>query len=294
MRFLTSVAAVLVTFSSSSAQQQAPFRSGVDLVPLYVTVTDQRGLFLPDLTQERFSIRDNGVEQPIEVFHAGAQPITMAILLDRSPSLYNEAARTRQAVAEFTTRLIPGDRAALGFFSHVVTLDPALTGEPDVMLKHLGDPAPLPAGTALWDALDAGRAALKNEGGRRVVLAITDAADNASRSNVEDVRSAIEKDGMLLYVIAVRGRGGMQTANLETLSRSTGGWYFELKPSDNLAETMQRVADELHRQYVIAFRPRTLDDKTHRLEVRVKLPLTDRRDPVVRARRSYFAGKDAR
>ena len=291
-RFPVLVAAIVAGLTTVGAGQgQQAFRAATDLVPLYVTVTDARGLLVTDLTKDRFTVRDNGRPQTIEFFEAGVQPITIAILLDRSPSLYDENSRMQAALAEFTRRFVPGDRACLGFFSHVVSLDPTLTDDAEALLRHLGDPAPLPAGTALWDALEAGRQALAGQGGRRVILVVTDAADNASRADIETVRADLERDGLLLYVLAVRGRGGLQTVNLEALSRTTGGWYFELKPGDNLAETMQRVADELHRQYVVAFRPERFDDKVHRLEVRVQLPLGQRRDLTVRARRSYMASK---
>ena len=53
-----------------------------------------------------------------------------------------------------------------------------------------------------------------------------------------------------------------------------------------LAATFARVADELHRQYLIGFEPTKLDGKMHKLEVRVKKP-----DAKVRARKEYLAAK---
>jgi hypothetical protein len=47
-----------------------------------------------------------------------------------------------------------------------------------------------------------------------------------------------------------------------------------------------RVADELHRQYLIGFRPPEADGKPHAIDVRVNLP-----GAVVRARRGYQAPK---
>ena len=58
----------------------------------------------------------------------------------------------------------------------------------------------------------------------------------------------------------------------------------ELKAADDLAATAQRIADELHRQYVLGFSPQTLDDKVHRIDVKVRKP-----GLIVRARRSFLA-----
>ena len=72
--------------------------------------------------------------------------------------------------------------------------------------------------------------------------------------------------------------------DLKELARVGGGGYFELDATHQLAQTFTRVADELHRQYLLAFSPTLLDGKTHKIEVRVKHP-----GMVVRARETYIA-----
>jgi hypothetical protein len=64
----------------------------------------------------------------------------------------------------------------------------------------------------------------------------------------------------------------------------TGGGYFELTRADDLGATFAAVADELHHQYALGFEPVKLDDKMHKLEVRVA-----GRGLKVRARTEYFA-----
>jgi VWFA-related protein len=71
---------------------------------------------------------------------------------------------------------------------------------------------------------------------------------------------------------------------LQTLAAASGGGYFELKRTADLAATFARVVDELHHQYLLGFTPQKLDGKSHVLEVRVK-----GEGLVVRARRSYVA-----
>jgi hypothetical protein len=70
------------------------------------------------------------------------------------------------------------------------------------------------------------------------------------------------------------------------LAAETGGGYFELTRAEDLASTFARVADELHRQYALGFEPAALDDKVHKLEVRIK-----QAGAKARARRSYLAAK---
>jgi VWFA-related protein len=71
---------------------------------------------------------------------------------------------------------------------------------------------------------------------------------------------------------------------LPKLASATGGGYFELTSTDDLASTFERVAHELHQQYALGFTPSALDGKMHALDVRlVNSGMT------ARARKSYLA-----
>ena len=71
---------------------------------------------------------------------------------------------------------------------------------------------------------------------------------------------------------------------LRTLADEGGGGYFELRPTGDLSAAFARVADELHRQYLLGFVPAALDGTVHTIEVRVRRP-----DLTARARKSYLA-----
>jgi hypothetical protein len=71
------------------------------------------------------------------------------------------------------------------------------------------------------------------------------------------------------------------------LAEETGGGYFELKKTDDLAPTFTRVAQELHSQYTLGFTPQALDGKEHKLTVRMRDP-----SMTARARKSYLASSD--
>jgi VWFA-related protein len=71
---------------------------------------------------------------------------------------------------------------------------------------------------------------------------------------------------------------------LQTLAAASGGGYFELTHTADLASTFARIADELHHQYLLGFAPQKLDGKSHALEVHVK-----GEGLTVRSRKSYVA-----
>jgi VWFA-related protein len=84
------------------------------------------------------------------------------------------------------------------------------------------------------------------------------------------------------------GRRPMQSdkpdEGLPKIASATGGGYFELTSTDDLASTFTRVADELHHQYALGFTPSKLDGKMHTLAL--KLTQTGL---TARARKSYLA-----
>jgi VWFA-related protein len=71
---------------------------------------------------------------------------------------------------------------------------------------------------------------------------------------------------------------------LPKIATATGGGYFELTSTSDLASTFARVAEELHHQYALGFTPTKLDGKMHALDVRVAQP-----GLTARARKSYLA-----
>jgi len=71
---------------------------------------------------------------------------------------------------------------------------------------------------------------------------------------------------------------------LPKIAAATGGGYFELTSTSDLAATFAHVADELHHQYALGFTPENLDGKMHALEVRAR-----GEGMKARARKSYLA-----
>jgi Ca-activated chloride channel homolog len=253
-------------------------------VMLYATVTDANGRFITDLSPNDFEISDNGSRQRLTVFRHDPEPMAVVVVVDRSPSVQPAEDTIRSAVRLFVDRLLPGDRAALGTFGHTVALIPSLTEDHAALLGHLDDPMPFPAGTALWDAVDAARAALSPEQGKRATIVFTDADDNCSVVDLDVLRGRIERGGMMLYGLGPDGGGSRQSRDLRAMVSATGGAYVGLAQVADLPGAAVRLADELHQQYALGFSAQKLDGRIHRLDVRPR-----RKGLVVRTRRFYVA-----
>lgn len=263
------------------------FRSAVDSVAVYATVSDSRGRLVPDLTREDFQVLDNGQPVDISLFSNERQPITVAIMLDMSGSMAGRFLKVRESTLWFVNALLPGDRAQIGSFGEEVAINPLLTGDKQVLTRVLNQELWPYGPTPLWNAADLAMTALAGQTGRRVVLMLTDGADACRLPrcrNFDDVEKRARLEDFMFYAIAMDDRGvGKDVASL---TRQTGGGHFELKPDDNLTDTFGRVAEELRHQYLIGFSPTALDGKEHRLEVRLT-----RRDLTARARTSYRASR---
>jgi Ca-activated chloride channel family protein len=292
---LTLVAAIALgaALAGRGLDQQGPtFRSSSQTVPIYATALDVSGRLVPDLKQDDFEILDNGKPQPLTVFKSDIQPITVVVMLDTSGSMTFNLELLKAAAEQFVLRLLPEDRARIGSFSDKITISPRFTGNRDDLIRILHNDIDFGNPTFLWDAIDDSMTALSHETGRRVVLVFTDGADDKSRRRgYDDVLGRAEQEDYVIYAIGLQSRGVWGVTkpdkNLKHLPEATGGGYFELTRTDDLNKTFTRVADELHRQYVLGFSPERLDGLVHKLDVRVKKP-----GITVRARKTYLASAD--
>src|SRR4051812_11800675 len=64
----------------SAAIPQEPFRSGVEIVSLNVTVADAVGRYATDLGQPDFQVFEDGVKQDVTLFNRTNSPIALSLL----------------------------------------------------------------------------------------------------------------------------------------------------------------------------------------------------------------------
>jgi Ca-activated chloride channel family protein len=294
-RSRTLAAIVLLCGGFSAFAQQPTFRTGTRTVALYATVIDAQKRLVPDLTEDDFQIFDNDKPQPLDLFVNEVQPITVVVMLDTSASMTGNLKLLEQAAEQFLLRMLPKDKGLVGAFNDKIEFFPStFTGDRDRLIRALRD---LDFGnpTRLYDAIAASMDRLHKVDGRRVVLVFTDGEDTGSNTGAGEVLEQARREEVMIYAIGLRSdyfNGSRQVrskpdSGLKRLAEETGGGYFELDQTSDLAPTFTRVAQELHSQYVLGFTPTTLDGKLHRLSVKAKPGM------IVRARRSYLASADS-
>ena len=291
------VSACILAATAVTLAQQPVFRGTPQItVDVPAMVTDAEGRLVPNLEKEDFTILDNGKPVELLVFDDAVQPFTAVVMMDFSASMTNNLRLLKDASEQFLLRMLPQDRAQVGAFSDKIQFSGTFTSDRDDLIGALDD---LQYGnpTRLYDAIDQSVDVVEDSKGRKVVVVFTDGDDTSSHVGFGKVLDRARQSEVMVYAIGLESEylGGPNGRMVRTrpdralrkLAEETGGGYFELKKSADLAPTFTRVAQELHSLYTLGFQPPMLDGKEHKLEVRVK-----KAGMTARARRSYVASPE--
>lgn len=217
-RIFTSVAvlAVLagpVSSGSAAAQQESDerfrFRSGVELINVTATVTDDDGRFVSGLRKEDFKVYEDDQPQTITHFSAERVPVSLGLVVDTSNSMAGEKiVAARRALARFLERLAPDDEVFITKFGdqveqlHDWSRDRASLREALRQLRPHG-------GTALYDGVaDAVEKAQHGRNRKKAVVVLSDGNDTTSHTSVDDLKALIQQSEVLVYAIGIEGSGG--------------------------------------------------------------------------------------
>src|SRR5579862_2387750 len=263
----TSAVCITVALARPFPPQQNPrgtIRVQSDLVDILASVTDADGHPIPDLTQDAFTISEQGVPQKIERFEAETnRPLDLALMVDSSMSALKDLRLETEAAAHFIRQVVrPGDTLGVFEFDEIVTeLSEFSSDVPRLQTaaRHIYPGA----GTSIYDAVELGANALRRrpEGRRRAIVLVTDGGETTSVSKFEDARRAAIASGTLLYSIIIRpvkNEGGRNTAGehaLITITDSTGGAMFILDDMSQLDAMFDRIDRELRTQYLLGYYP---------------------------------------
>jgi Ca-activated chloride channel family protein len=298
---------VLAQAQGTAENQQATFRSGVDLVTVSATVRDGRGRLVKDLAKKDFEVIDRGERRVINEFRSERAPLSLAILFDVSGSMdtADRATAAKFAAHHLINQLEEGrDEAGLFVFDSRLREVAPFSVDTRALKGALGEVDPFGA-TSLHDAISAAaeRVAARPMA-RRAVVVLTDGIDTASRMTPAQVSAKAAAIDVPVYIIAVvlpiddpgsdrATPGAKRTAptsigTIEDLARWTGGALYYSSTSSSAYQAARSVIDELRHLYLIAFEPGAAPG-WHPIEIR-----TSQKDFVVRTRGGYVAGPAGR
>jgi Ca-activated chloride channel homolog len=282
--------------SGDNPDKLTVIRKRVDEVNVVFTVTDKRGHFVKDLTQNDFKVYDDN--KPAENVRSFTRetnlPLRVGLLIDASNSVRDRFKFEQEAAIEFLNQIIQriSDKAFVIGFDTTPEVTQDMTEDTEKLSHGVRMLRP-GGGTAMYDAIYyACRDKLmqdKSSGAtRRAVILLSDGEDNQSRVSREEAVEMAQRAEVIIYAISTN-TSGLKTRGdkiLEHFADETGGKAFFPFKIQDVADAFSQIQDELRSQYDVAYKPADFlpNGKYRKIEI-----LADNKKYKVRARKGYYA-----
>jgi Ca-activated chloride channel family protein len=287
-----------VVAAQVTTQQPPKIRSGVELVSLNVSVTEE-GKFVTDLEQGDFEVFEDGARQAISFFSRKQQPIALSILLDTSNSMDDKLKTAQEAAIGFARRLKPDDVASIIDFNSQVRIIQDFTASQEALEKAIRS-TQANGSTSLYNALyvslkELRKVPVRNEDEirRQAIVVLSDGDDTSSLMPYEEVLDLAKRSETAVYTIGLRPpqnetmRGGFKEAEfvLRQLAQETGGRSFFPTSVGELPKIYDLISQELSTLYSIGYSSRnpSRNGAWRRIVVRVARP-----GMLARTRQGYY------
>jgi VWFA-related protein len=283
--------------AQDAQDSQATIKTEVALVNVVFSAVDRHNHPVSGLKAADFMVFEDNQQQQIEYFADIAKkrdlPLTIALLIDTSGSVKSKLRDEQTTAAEFFRDVLRRNRdlALIIQFDSDVNLVQDFTDDLNLLIQALQT---LRAGntTSLYDAVYlAVTEKLKQEAGRKVIVAITDGDDTSSKISMEEAIEAAQRNDVIIYGIGVRGELGAKFGVLKKFAEETGGSFFSPRARlSEIQEAFHAIGTELQGQYSLAYSPtnRKKDGSFRSISIRCKLS-----GMRIRARKGYYALKAA-
>jgi VWFA-related protein len=253
----------------------------VNLVELYVAVTDRAGELVRGLTQDDFEVLESGKKQEITKFELVENlPLTVGILLDTSGSMRSSLVQAQDAAAAFLKGVMtPRDRSFAVSFSSQPRLNMPPTDDVEAVVRSFEDLQAV-GDTALHDALVHSLYYFRGMKGQRALVLLSDGDDNASYIAYNDALEYARRSGVAVYAIGFNlGVGGGLRNKLSELAETSGGKSFFTSKAEELPAIYAQIERELRSRYLVAYNSNQAGAKPgvfREVEVKVKRGLKAR------------------
>lgn len=274
------------------------------LVSVPFSALDAAGNYVIDLKQSDVRIFENNAEQRVASFSEISQPTFVVLLLDASTSVAPHFRELKEAATAFIDQLRETDYVyPVAFSGSVVPLLPEATNDRAALrdaikrMRVINDDK-----TSIYDTVQSvSDEILKKFRGRKALILFTDGEDVSSRlaKKQDNLRDAQELDALIYTVQFPRQRpigNGLyfdlmspgHKDYLRRLAENSGGRYFKGDKPAKIKDAFASIAEELRRQYVVAYYPTTplRAGESRKIKVTVTRPGTS-----ARTRKTFVQGK---
>jgi VWFA-related protein len=185
---------------------RAAVRVRVNLVNTPVTVSDDKGELVLDLTEKDFHVFDNGVEQQITHFDLGGDPLAVALVVETSSRIEALLPAVRRTGIVFTQTVMAqtADAAVIGY-DDTVTLLQRFTSSQDTVQKTIDNLREGTSGARLYDALSRAITLLREQPAsqRRIIVIMGEATDTGSEEKLGSVLREAQLANIAIYSVGL-------------------------------------------------------------------------------------------
>jgi VWFA-related protein len=185
---------------------KAQIKVKVSLVSTPVTVRDKSGEMVMDLEKKDFRVFDNEVEQNVEDYDLGGDPISLVIVAETSSRIEALLPAVRRTGIQLTENVVglTGEAAVIAFDDDV-RLDLPFTADHAKIGKALESVRMGTSGTRLYDALGEGVSLLRERplNRRRILLVVAEAADTGSDAPLGEVLRQAQLNNVVIYSVTL-------------------------------------------------------------------------------------------
>lgn len=205
--------------------QPGTIRVRVNEVSAPVTVRDQNGELVLDLMQGDFHIYDNGIEQKINHWDLGGDPLSIVLVVETSSRIQPLMAAIHQTGIVFTQTVMgeTGEAAVIGYNDDVNVLQP-FTMNQDVVEHTVNTLQVGTDGARLYDAMNRGVSLLLNRPttDRRVMLVMAESDDSGSETKMGEVLRDAQLANIGIYTIGLSPIAADLRANKQYMPNEVG------------------------------------------------------------------------
>jgi Ca-activated chloride channel family protein len=310
LRFLPFLSSLLLSTLFFHAQGVPLIQVETHLIDTTLSVRDADGRVVTGLTQDDFTVIEDGVQQKIRFFaHDNQLPLSIGLVIDASGSQEKFVKEHEKDIEAFLRQVLePSDQAfAVCFGNHLRLVSGSTSSAPAIMdgirsfdkgntdFPEIGPKEKRELGTALYDAVffsvTEKLAGIHQR--RKVLLVFSDGEENSSEHDLLDAIEAAQNADVLIYAIRytelkhgkmdARDRYGVRA--LDHLTTQTGGRTFDFHAT-NLKQDFTEITGDLRSLYELAYQSTNpTRDGTYR-KVLIK---TNHAGLSVRARTGYYA-----
>jgi Ca-activated chloride channel family protein len=192
---------------SAQTQDGFRFKSGVDLVNVTATVTNDDGRFVAGLRREDFNVYEDGKLQEVSHFSADRVPVSLGIILDASGSMTpDKMSAARAAIDRLIYDLL--DKEDELFFVEFASRAEMTQGwtKDRQLISRAVKSVEASGGTAIYDAVaKAIPTAQSGTNRKKALLVISDGNDTNSSIPAGEVRQRIRESEVLVYALGIDG-----------------------------------------------------------------------------------------